>query len=289
MAPTDLPMYRDEKACLTHEARANPVTNSVSIKSCCKAHKMSSARKCCLGLMLLLSVTTLGLATATVSGTGYRRGCSGMAEGQAVVDGQDSGISEASGSAAPDTLHKLLHTYFPDSFKHGVFSSDEDALEAAQSQDATVASSVIELAKRQGDNSSTAAGGSVSTHVVTEGTTETATVTQTADSSPTSKPESKPQTTPETKPETKPETSAPTTTAAPPATTKAPETTEKPTQQPTTTQQPPSPSPSDNKPTTTANPPTAATTTDKPADPPGDNHNSQLATSRQPTRDDDYC
>ncbi|KAK8041190.1 hypothetical protein PG994_014197 [Apiospora phragmitis] len=121
---------------------------------------MSSTRKCCLGLLLVLSVT-LGLVTAAIPGA---RNNPTEGQGQAIVDGHNSGISKGLGSASPDTLHRLSHKCFPGSFQHGVFSSDEETVEALQSHDATIASSIVELARRQNDNA-TASGDATVTSV----------------------------------------------------------------------------------------------------------------------------
>lgn len=100
---------------------------------------MPSARRLLLVLMVSL-MAALGVASAMSTVERPRR--SEDMAGRDAESAVDS-VAHAVEDAAPDSLHALLHKYFPDRFKHGVWASDEEAAEA-----------VPELAKRA--NSTTA-------------------------------------------------------------------------------------------------------------------------------------
>ncbi|CAF9903084.1 MAG: hypothetical protein HETSPECPRED_000111 [Heterodermia speciosa] len=54
----------------------------------------------------------------------------------------------------PPSLHAALHDFSPKKFTHGMFEKDRTAAEALHKEDASIASSIVALAKRQ-DNSTT--------------------------------------------------------------------------------------------------------------------------------------
>ncbi|ORY71970.1 uncharacterized protein BCR38DRAFT_24587 [Pseudomassariella vexata] len=142
---------------------------------------MSSARKLLFGLLVVFTAA-LGVATAVSLNRQPCHDTTGSGEENAMVDGQ------------------ILHAYFPGTFKHGVYASDEDAIEAVRSNDAALAESLVELAKRQTQNQTDS--GDSSTSVVT--TIDATTVVSTTITTP--------------KPSTI-TTVQPTTTAIPPTTT----------------------------------------------------------------------
>ena len=55
----------------------------------------------------------------------------------------------------PPALHAALHDYSPEKFKHGIFKEDRTAAEAVHHDDASAASSLVSLAKRQNSGNST--------------------------------------------------------------------------------------------------------------------------------------
>ncbi|KAK1770467.1 hypothetical protein QBC33DRAFT_267559 [Phialemonium atrogriseum] len=116
---------------------------------------MPSARR----LLLVLSLSLLvifGVATAVSPGEWAQR--SGQHEG---VEGGEDGGSAPKGApsfrllvehASPESLHDLLHKYFPDRFKHGIWPSEHSAIEAVHRNDAVLATSIAQLAKRDDTN-----------------------------------------------------------------------------------------------------------------------------------------
>ncbi|RYP65544.1 hypothetical protein DL769_006290 [Monosporascus sp. CRB-8-3] len=153
------------------------------------AENMPSARNILLTLAVCLLVT-LGLASA-VSSNGqscHDVGANGCDEPE--VEQDHSSFSRLLGSASPEALHRFLHAYFPKAYQHGVFDSEKSALEAVHSADPELASSIVQLARRQNGNETTTAETSVTTTTTDPGdatTTET-TVTpepSTTDSAPT--------------------------------------------------------------------------------------------------------
>ncbi|KAI1849438.1 hypothetical protein JX266_004933 [Neoarthrinium moseri] len=182
------------------------------------AQRKMPARRLLFGLLVLFCVA-FGLATASVSNgeSGNEGG-----EAQSILGQEDSSLAKLFSSASPEAIHRLLHSYFPDTFKHGVYPSDESAVEALYSSDAALATSLVELAKRQNASSSTDSGTTVSTTVI-DSTTAVTTTTKEPTTSPTTQaPTTTTQTTPTTAPTTtqeptttqKPTTVAPTTTTA---------------------------------------------------------------------------
>lgn len=90
---------------------------------------MPSARR--LLLVLLVSLMAgLGVASA-ISPAGWARRDQDMAGRDTASSSPEveSFVREVD-DAAPETLHALLHKYFPDRFKHGVWRSDAEAVEA---------------------------------------------------------------------------------------------------------------------------------------------------------------
>ena len=112
---------------------------------------MPSARNLILALLVGLLVT-LGLASAV---TPDRQPCQdGEANAYSDVepDESPSTFSRLLSSASPEALHRFLHSHFPGTYRHGVFDSDQAAVEAIHVTDPELASSIVQLAKRQGAN-----------------------------------------------------------------------------------------------------------------------------------------
>ncbi|KAL1868144.1 hypothetical protein VTK73DRAFT_3835 [Phialemonium thermophilum] len=132
-----------------------------------RTNRMPSARRLLLTLLLSLLVT-LGIASvATPAARGWlRHSCSRDGATRTTLTTESTPAepsSQRSGagteeaptpfaalleSAAPDVLHELLHKYFPDRFKHGVWNSEQAALEAVHKDDAELATSLAKLARR---------------------------------------------------------------------------------------------------------------------------------------------
>ncbi|KAI1663096.1 hypothetical protein F4813DRAFT_20270 [Daldinia decipiens] len=69
-----------------------------------------------------------------------------------VVLRDDSTFSRLLSSASPRAIHEFLHAYFPVTYKHGVYDSDHSAMEAIHASDPELATSIVQLAKRQSGN-----------------------------------------------------------------------------------------------------------------------------------------
>ncbi|OTA61024.1 hypothetical protein K449DRAFT_66197 [Hypoxylon sp. EC38] len=67
----------------------------------------------------------------------------------------DSTFSRLLSSASPQVLHEFLHAYFPSTYKHGIYDSDRSAMEAVHANDPELATSIVQLAKRQSGNDTT--------------------------------------------------------------------------------------------------------------------------------------
>ncbi|KAI0852160.1 hypothetical protein F5Y00DRAFT_227418 [Daldinia vernicosa] len=112
--------------------------------------KMPSPRHFFLTLFLGLLVTA-GLASAVLhqkpSGEDKVE-----SETEHVVLRDDSTFSRLLSSASPRAIHEFLHAYFPGTYKHGVYDSDHSAMEAIHASDPELATSIVQLAKRQSGN-----------------------------------------------------------------------------------------------------------------------------------------
>ncbi|KAH8908849.1 hypothetical protein BR93DRAFT_508758 [Coniochaeta sp. PMI_546] len=108
--------------------------------------------------LLLSFLVTFGLATALSPRDWHRRA---YQRGDAVrehigMEAEEDGVSFTSllQAASPNSLHDLLHKYFPERFKDGVWESDASAVEAVRRVDAVLAASIVQLARRA-DNGTT--------------------------------------------------------------------------------------------------------------------------------------
>lgn len=52
-------------------------------------------------------------------------------------------------AVSPEALHEVLHRYFPNRFKDGVYESDHSAMEAVHRADPPLATSLVRIARRQ--------------------------------------------------------------------------------------------------------------------------------------------
>ncbi|KAL6807224.1 hypothetical protein GGI42DRAFT_271930 [Trichoderma sp. SZMC 28013] len=107
-------------------------------------------------------VLGLGVATARPSVVN----CHNSKVAVAKTHASNGELAEALQKASPDLLHRLLHAYLPERYQHGVFPSDRDAIDAIHGDDPSVASAIVQIAKRQEDtpnNNSTIPNGSSTT------------------------------------------------------------------------------------------------------------------------------
>ena len=99
-------------------------------------------------------------------------------------------FQELLNSVEPSSLHDVLHQHMKDKYKHGVYQEDKHAMEVVHQENAEVAHSLIELAKRDTTNGSTTAIVTTTAATTTETTTkeggtqtETGAATTTSESS----------------------------------------------------------------------------------------------------------
>ncbi|KAI1498478.1 hypothetical protein F5X99DRAFT_321818 [Biscogniauxia marginata] len=124
-------------------------------------------------------------------------------------DQDESSFARLLTSASPEALHQLLHNYLP-SYRHGIYDSDHSALEAVHENDPELASSIVEMVKRQSGNDTTSEApiSTDSSNPTTTSASDLSTTTseQTSATTPTSDPTSDPTTAPTTDPTTDPTT-----------------------------------------------------------------------------------
>ncbi|TLD30952.1 hypothetical protein PspLS_02552 [Pyricularia sp. CBS 133598] len=191
--------------------------------------KMQSSRRVIFA-MLALVLVTLGVASAVPARSWGHGPCDAQeAEG---VHVQPEGGNEETGSfpcllnaVSSEALHDVLHRYFPKRFKDGIYESDKNAMEAVHREDASLATSLVKIAKRQGGggNNTTSAAPTTPQPPTTPTTTPVPTTPTTppVETTPTSQPPTTgpAPTTPSTR-QTTPSTS-PSTTSAEPTTSQA--------------------------------------------------------------------
>ncbi|KAH9989041.1 hypothetical protein F4779DRAFT_266869 [Xylariaceae sp. FL0662B] len=156
--------------------------------------KMPSPRNFIITLLVCLLVTA-GFANAFFS---KEEPCPGKDAGNQAEDAayhDDSTFSRLLSSASPQALHEFLHAYFPGTYRHGVFDSDNAAIEAVHVNDPELATSIVQLAKRQGNDTTTATSAPTDTSATTTTTASGDTTTtqappETTSTSPTSTQES---------------------------------------------------------------------------------------------------
>ncbi|KAI6252399.1 hypothetical protein MCOR27_011182 [Pyricularia oryzae] len=185
--------------------------------------KMQSSRRVILAILALVLVT-LGVASAVPARSWGHGPCDAQeVEG---VHVQPEGGNEESGSfpcllnaVSSEALHDVLHRYFPNRFKDGIYESDKNAMEAVHREDASLATSLVKIAKRQGGGGNNTTSAAPTTPQPPPSTTRPAPTTPTttsAETTPTSQPPTTgpAPTTPSTR-QTTPSTSSSTTSAGP--------------------------------------------------------------------------
>ncbi|KAK4127538.1 hypothetical protein N657DRAFT_678130 [Parathielavia appendiculata] len=202
-------------------------------------------------VLLLCMLVLLGLASAGSP----RVHCHDGATGRQTDATTSESFSDMLKSASPASLHELLHRYFPGRFRDGVFESEHKAMEEVHRANAALATSILQLAKRQEPNSTTS--GDNPTPTVTEIETSTSTSTETETETQTETTTSVPPVDSTTSTTVGP--TASTSSVAPPSSSNVPpaSTGGSPSTTPTST---PSSSPPDTTLTTSTKPPAATTT-----------------------------
>ncbi|OWP07375.1 hypothetical protein B2J93_6154 [Marssonina coronariae] len=223
-----------EKAALdsahTSASPASKTDESTLLKQEVAVPKPPMARQCPLLVLLLLAILAVTFVSAS--------------HGRAIVRGLRCGESkrhfqELLNSVDAAALHKVLHEHASESrYQHGIYQDDRTAMEALHQEDADVATSLVELARRQAGNTTvvtateTSIRVSTSTSVVDPSTTAPGTTSQSRVTDPTT---TAPGSTSQSQAITRtPATSAAPTTQAPDLTTSATTPPANPTSAPTT-------------------------------------------------------
>ncbi|PNP39375.1 hypothetical protein TGAMA5MH_08794 [Trichoderma gamsii] len=133
----------------------------LALKKQSKSNKMIYFRRALL-VIVMGFVLGLGVATARPSLMNCQRHNDNSKMDLAKAHSSNGELSEALQKASPDMLHRLLHAYLPERYQHGVFATDKDAIDAISERDPSVASAIVQIAKRQdngpsNNNSTTAA------------------------------------------------------------------------------------------------------------------------------------
>ncbi|CAK7210207.1 hypothetical protein SEUCBS140593_000756 [Sporothrix eucalyptigena] len=102
----------------------------------------------------------------------------------AQATGTGSGFSRLLEAVSPESLHDLLHEYFPDTYKHGVYPSEKKAMEAIHRANAALATSIVQLARR--DLNGTVTSSSTSSAAPTSSTPATSSTFKNSSTSSTS-------------------------------------------------------------------------------------------------------
>ncbi|KAM0518417.1 hypothetical protein ACHAPE_004180 [Trichoderma viride] len=133
----------------------------LALKKQTKSNKMVYFRRALL-VIVMGFVLGLGVATARPSLMNCQRHNDNSKMDLAKAHSSNGELAEALQKASPDMLHRLLHAYLPERYQHGVFATDKDAIDAISERDPSVASAIVQIAKRQDNgpsnsNSTTAA------------------------------------------------------------------------------------------------------------------------------------
>lgn len=133
----------------------------LALKKQTKSNKMFYFRRALL-VIVMGFVLGLGVATARPSLMNCQRHNDNSKMDLAKAHSSNGELAEALQQASPDMLHRLLHAYLPERYQHGVFATDKDAIDAISERDPSVASAIVQIAKRQDNgpsnsNSTTAA------------------------------------------------------------------------------------------------------------------------------------
>ncbi|UKZ70382.1 uncharacterized protein TrAtP1_011365 [Trichoderma atroviride] len=133
----------------------------LALKTKTRSNKMIYFRRALL-VIVMGFVLGLGVATARPSLMNCQRHSDNSNMDLAKAHSSNGELAEALQKASPDLLHRLLHAYLPERYQHGVFATDKDAIDAISERDPSVASAIVQIAKRQDNgpsnsNSTTAA------------------------------------------------------------------------------------------------------------------------------------
>ncbi|KAL8288852.1 hypothetical protein RB600_004340 [Gaeumannomyces tritici] len=152
-----LPVAQSEKAGLTSTPSTHPEPRDHPQQS------MLTPRRLFLGLAVCL-VLWLGLTTAAPTRQNsclpphdVKDASSGSAQAPLPDPIKDMASSTQTESpfaclmdaVSPEALHEVLHRYFPNRFKDGVYESDHSAMEAVHRADPPLAASLARIARRQ--------------------------------------------------------------------------------------------------------------------------------------------
>lgn len=140
----------------------SPLALKNKSKSKSKSNKMIYFRRALL-VIVMGFILGLGVATARPSFMNCQRHHDNSKMALAKAHSSNGELAEALQKASPDLLHRLLHAYLPERYQHGVFATDKDAIDVISERDPSVASAIVQIAKRQengpsNSNSTTAAG-----------------------------------------------------------------------------------------------------------------------------------
>ncbi len=108
-------------------------------------------------VLMVCLLTALGMSAAVAPRNVWRwRPChrGPVAEQGSVPEPVQTTFLNSLSEASPESLHDLLHKFFPDKFQHGVFPSEQQAVEAVHEVDPAIASTIIQMARRDTNSSS---------------------------------------------------------------------------------------------------------------------------------------
>lgn len=120
----------------------------LALKTKTKSNKMIYFRRALL-VIVMGFVLGLGVATARPGLMNCQRHNEHSKMDLAKAHSSNGELAEALQKASPDLLHRLLHAYLPERYQHGVFATDKDAIDAISERDPSVASAIVQIAKRQ--------------------------------------------------------------------------------------------------------------------------------------------
>ncbi|KAK0674002.1 hypothetical protein QBC41DRAFT_310117 [Cercophora samala] len=167
----------------------------------------------CRRAILVLGLTWLVLTGVAMAGPHprWKMPCHQGEGQQEVADAsRDSSFSTLLNTASPKSLHDLLHRYFPEKFQDGVWPSEREAVAAVHEANAALATSIVQLAKRDTNSTSIESSTSVpepepSTSTSSSSVPPAEPTTSSTSTTPSSRPSPTP--TPEPTPTTQPGTS----------------------------------------------------------------------------------
>ncbi|KAK3327203.1 hypothetical protein B0T19DRAFT_156325 [Cercophora scortea] len=149
---TFLPLEAQEKS--TPADGKTPSTHSATWQQpLSTTKKMFSARRLFLTFSVCLLVL-VGLASASSSRTWQRIPCHGGEAPREATEPESGPLSLSSllNAASPKALHEILQKHFPGRYQHGVWPSEREAVEAVHRVDEALATSLLQLAKRDGNS-----------------------------------------------------------------------------------------------------------------------------------------